>query len=62
MPVSAAASMISRRVSVNMDVRMPAFWNSFTISVRNSLFLIVSQPALDVRASGGSGTSVTDAL
>ena len=42
-----------------MEVLMPSLLNSAQISVRKDLWSNVFHPALEVRASGASGTSVT---
>ena len=58
-PHKAAPSAISGFGSMNIDVLMPLSLKVLHTSVRKSLCLIVSQPALDVMASSASGTRVT---
>ena len=44
---------------MNMDVRIPLSLKDLHILVRKARLRIVSHPALEVRASGASGTRVT---
>ena len=58
-PVATADSTCAASGSKKIEVRIPCCLNSCITSFKNDRFATVSQPALEVMASGASGTSVT---
>jgi len=49
----------NKSVSIKTETRILFFLNSAITSFKKDSFFIVSHPAFDVIAYGGSGTSVT---